>query len=95
MFGALHLGIFNGNGLNYRGKVGTGFDVQTQKSVFSELKKIKQIDRPIKEKPVDNAKSTWIEPKLFCEVQYASVTKNGTLREPVFIRLRPDLMNEE
>lgn len=94
LFGALHIAISNGKGLNYVGKVGTGFDVQTQKAVFAELKKIKQIDRPIKEKPVDDAKSTWIEPKLFCEVQYASVTKNGTLREPVFVRLRPDLMVE-
>jgi bifunctional non-homologous end joining protein LigD len=95
LFGALHIAISNGKGLNYVGKVGTGFDVQTQRSVFSKLKKIKRIDRPIKEKPVDDIKSTWIEPKLICEVQYASITKNGTFREPVFIRLRPDLMTDE
>jgi len=94
LFGALHLGVQNGNGIEYIGKVGTGFDVRMQKSIFAQLKKIKQIDRPIKEKPIDNSKTTWIKPKLVCEVQYASITENGTLREPVFVRLRPDLMEE-
>ncbi len=61
------------------------------KSVFSELKKIKKAPRAVAEKPIDDAKTVWIEPKLFCEVQYASMTPNGTYREPVFVRLRPDL----
>ena len=29
-----------------------------------------------------------------CEVQFASLTKDGMLREPVFLRLRPDLAPE-
>ena len=40
---------------------------------------------------LDASSTTWIEPVLYCEVQYASVTPNGTLREPVFVRMRPDL----
>jgi ATP-dependent DNA ligase len=32
---------------------------------------------------------------LVCEVQYASLTQDGMLREPVFIRLRPDLTHLE
>ena len=47
--------------------------------------------RPIKEKPVDDAVSVWIQPTLWCEVQYASMTSNETLREPVFVRMRPDM----
>ncbi|MGH7969353.1 MAG: hypothetical protein ACREIC_11565 [Limisphaerales bacterium] len=47
--------------------------------------------RPVKEKPLDNARSVWVELKLVCEVAYASTTQNGMLREPVFIRMRPDL----
>jgi len=50
-----------------------------------------QTKRPIKQKPVDDAQSIWVDPSLFCEVQYASYTNNGTLREPVFLRMRPDL----
>ena len=49
------------------------------------------IKKPIKEKTLDDARSIWIEPKLVCEVQCASRTKDGMLREPVFVRLRPDL----
>ena len=59
--------------------------------MFKELKKVKEIERPIEEKPADDAQTVWIEPKLVCEVQFASLTNMGTLREPVFLRMRPDL----
>ena len=94
MFGALHLGKINGEGLQYMGKVGTGFNQRQMKSIHSDLKKIKQIKRPVKRRPVDDSQTVWLEPRLCCEVQYASLTSEGTLREPVFIRLRPDLVPE-
>jgi bifunctional non-homologous end joining protein LigD len=90
-FGALHVAQANGDELKYLGKVGTGFDDPSMKAVFAELEKLTVIKRPIKEKPLDDARSIWIEPKLMCEVQFASLTKDGMLREPVFVRLRPDL----
>ena len=90
-FGALHLAEANGAELKYLGKVGTGFDNDSFKAVAAELQKVKTIKRPVKEKPLDDARSVWIEPKLMCEVQFASLTKDGLLREGVFVRLRPDL----
>lgn len=91
-FGALHLAQYAGGQLCYIGKVGTGFDDRTLKNVLTEIKRVPQANkRPVAEKPVDNAQSIWLEPLMFCEVQYASLTDNGTLREPVFVRLRPDL----
>jgi DNA ligase D-like protein (predicted ligase) len=90
-FGALHLAQANGDELKYLGKAGTGFDDHSMKAVAAELEKLTPIKRPIKEKPLDDARSLWIEPKLMCEVQFASLTKDGMLREPVFVRLRPDL----
>ena len=93
-FGALHLGEVDGSELKYVGKVGTGFDDHSLKAVFSELKKLTTIKRPIKEKPLDDSQTTWVEPKLICEVQFVSLTKDGLLREPVFVRLRPDLSPE-
>lgn len=95
VFGALQLGEYVDGELAYRGKVGTGFDDALLKSVFAEVKKLKKTRRMIREKPIDNAKTEWVEPKLFCEIQYASLTENGTYREPVFLRLRPDLEVEE
>jgi ATP-dependent DNA ligase len=90
-FGALHLAQIAGEQLKYLGKVGSGFDDSSLKEVAAELKKLKTIARPIKEKPLDAARSMWVESKLVCEVQFASVTNDGLLREPVFLRLRPDL----
>ncbi len=90
-FGALHLGEWEDNDLGYRGKVGTGFTDANMKEVMKELGKLKKTDRMIKEKPLDHHKTTWIEPVLYCEIQFASITKNNTFREPVFVRLRPDL----
>lgn len=90
-FGALHLARPNDNELHYLGKVGTGFDSRTLDAVSAELAKVPEGKRPIKEKPVDDAVSVWLKPTLWCEVQYASMTSNDTLREPVFVRMRPDL----
>lgn len=90
-FGALQLAQPNGEGLHYVGKVGTGFDDKLLKSVRKELQKLEEIERPVDTKPPDDAQTVWLEPKLVCEVQYASWTNNETLREPVFVRLRPDL----
>ena len=90
-FGALHLGQANGSELKYLGKVGSGFDEDSLKAVSSELEKLTPIKRPIKEKPPDEARSVWVQSKLMCEVQFASFTPDGLLREAVFLRLRPDL----
>ncbi|MGH8019817.1 MAG: non-homologous end-joining DNA ligase [Opitutaceae bacterium] len=106
-FGALHLAqkipatmpmagsstkLRAGDGeLTYVGKVGTGFDDRLLEEIVAALKKIAVAGRPVKEKPLDDARSIWLEPKLLCEVQFASRTKDGALREPVFLRMRPDL----
>lgn len=91
-FGALHLAQQDGDTMRYVGKVGTGFDTKLMKEIFAELKSLKQIKRPVKEKPIDDSASTYIEPKLVCEVQYASWTKEKMLREPVFVKMRPDFV---
>ena len=79
------------SGLTYVGKVGSGFDDRSLKLVAAELEKLEVVERPIAEKPVDDTRSIWLKPTLLCEVQFASWTKEGALREPVFLRLRPDL----
>ena len=87
----MHLAQRNGTGLRYVGKVGTGLDDATVKDLYARLKSLQRIKRPVNEKPVDDATSVWVEPKLRCEVQYSSWTKAGMLREAVFLRARPDL----
>jgi bifunctional non-homologous end joining protein LigD len=63
--------------------------------VLTELQKLNVIERLIKEKPVDDPVTVWIEPAMVCEVQFASRVVTGLLREPVFMRLRPDLLPED
>jgi bifunctional non-homologous end joining protein LigD len=94
-FGALHLAQFAEDALKYRGKVGTGFDDKMMGAIFEQLSQLTIKNRPVKEKPLDAAQSVWVEPKIMCEIEYASITPDGMLREPVFKRLRPDLTLEK
>ena len=94
-FGALQLGLYRGKQLVYVGKVGTGFNERAAKTILAELQKAKRGERLIKEKPIDDAVTVWLEPQLVCEVQYASRVSTGNLREPVFVRLRPDKSPED
>ncbi|MEP7145490.1 MAG: non-homologous end-joining DNA ligase, partial [bacterium] len=53
LFGALHLADNIDGEFEYRGKVGTGFDAKIIKEIFLELKTLKEIKKPIKEKVLD------------------------------------------
>jgi bifunctional non-homologous end joining protein LigD len=91
-FGALHIAEKLGEELHYRGKVGTGFDDATIKEILVALKKIE----PLKSIKVigellDKNTSTWLSPELIVEVSYSKLTPDNMFREPVFIRLRPDM----
>lgn len=90
-FGALHLAQRSDGELTYVGKAGSGIDESSLAAVRKELDGLTRTKRPVKEIPSDNARSIWVEPKLACEVRYASLTPDGLLREPVFLRMRPDL----
>ena len=94
-FGALQLGSHRDGTLRYIGKVGGGFNDRELRSIFGELKSAKRAERPVEKKPLDDAQTVWLEPRLVCEVRYASFTPEGTLREPVFLRMRPDLDPED
>ena len=91
-FGALHIAERIGNALHYRGKVGTGFDDATMKEIFDVLKKVETTPKPdVTGKLLDEKISTWLEPVTVAEVSYSKLTPDKMFREPVFIRLRPDL----
>ncbi|HEY3430386.1 MAG TPA: non-homologous end-joining DNA ligase [Cyclobacteriaceae bacterium] len=90
-FGSLHIAEQTSKGLLYRGKVGTGFDDKLIKEISTELKKLKVVTKPVKQKLLDDKVSKWIEPKLMIEVSYSMITKDDMFREPVFVRLREDM----
>jgi bifunctional non-homologous end joining protein LigD len=90
-FGALHIAEETKEGLQYRGKVGTGFDDAMMKMIASKIKELKKVPKPFKEKILDEKISTWIDPLLVAEISYASITRDKAFREPVFVRLREDI----
>ena len=90
-FGGLHIAEKMESELVYRGKVGTGFDDATIKEISLDIKKLKEIKKPITNKVMDEKTSKWIEPVLIVEISFASFTPDKMFREPVFVRLRPDL----
>jgi DNA ligase D-like protein (predicted ligase) len=89
--GALHLGCYHEGRLRYVGKVGTGFNEKQLRSLMAELDGVARAKKPVPQRIPEEAISVWLEPKLVCEVRFASRTREGNLREPVFLRLRPDL----
>jgi DNA ligase D-like protein (predicted polymerase)/DNA ligase D-like protein (predicted ligase)/DNA ligase D-like protein (predicted 3'-phosphoesterase) len=87
VFGALHLAIYTDNNVVYKGKVGTGFDMATLKKYFALFSVVPTTAKPIEDAIEEESRTVWIEPVYRCEIQYASLTPNGTYREPVFVKL--------
>lgn len=90
-FGGLHIAERDGENLIYRGKVGTGFDDALIKEIFKQLKALDKVKKPIPDKVMDEKISIWVEPKLVAEISFSMITKDQQFREPVFVRLRPDM----
>ena len=90
-FGALLLGYYDTDGrLTYAGKVGTGFDQATLRSLRASLGKLDR-DTPAFERghpPV--AGVHWVEPRLVGQIAFAEWTDDGLLRQPRFQGLRED-----
>lgn len=91
-FGALQIAEKVNDEYHYRGKVGTGFDDATIKEIQHAMRHIEKIKKPsVIGKIVDEKISTWLKPELIAEISYAKLTSDKMYREPVFLRLRPDL----
>ncbi len=88
LFGALHLAQMQDDQWQYLGKLGTGFDHEKMREILAQLKALDEIKKPIDDKIEEESRTTWIEANLACEVQFASWTAKGTLREPVFLRMK-------
>ena len=91
-FGALLLGYWDGHAkLRFAGHVGTGFTDRTLSGIRKQLDALKVAKSPFLAQPELNAPTTWVRPALVAEVRYQEWTPGGTLRAPVFLRLRDDI----
>jgi bifunctional non-homologous end joining protein LigD len=88
-FRCLHLAVCEGRGLVYVGTVGSGFDGREQAEIRARLDAARR-PSPAAEGAVGPRTAVWVEPELVCEVRYKEWTRNGNLRQPVFLRLRED-----
>jgi bifunctional non-homologous end joining protein LigD len=77
--------------LVYASHVGTGFDERTLAQLQARLEPLHTRRCPFADKPAVNAPVTWVKPELVAEIGYQSWTEDGSLRAPVFLRLRDDV----
>jgi bifunctional non-homologous end joining protein LigD len=90
--GAVLLGIHDGDGLTYVGKVGTGFSDQARAELLTDLQGLAQDDSPFTSvlSRSETALAHFVRPVLVGEVQYTEWTHDGHLRHPSWRGLRAD-----
>jgi DNA ligase D-like protein (predicted ligase) len=89
--GALLLGYYDASGqLVYAGKVGTGFDTRTLRSLHSELSAIERDTPPFGVGDLPRSGVHWTEPSMVAQVGFSEWTRDGQLRHPRFQGLRRD-----
>ena len=102
-FGALLVGYYEKDRLLFAGKVGTGFNTKLLASLHKMLKGEKRDDCPFADLPSKQGgqwvqgitpgmmrQIEWVNPVFVCQVKFAEWTRDGKLRQPVFVGLRED-----
>src|SRR5215831_5305711 len=89
-FGALLLGLYEGEKLRFIGHVGSGFDGNTQESIGRMLKERAVPLCAFEKVPDANEPEHWVKPELVARVKYSEWTPDRRLRHPVFLGLRND-----
>jgi bifunctional non-homologous end joining protein LigD len=89
-FGALVLGVFDGDDLIFIGHVGGGLSAKSLREIRERLSPLIRTTCPFKVEPKTNTPVTWVKPALVCEVIFHGWTEEGLMRQPVFSRLRED-----
>jgi bifunctional non-homologous end joining protein LigD len=87
--GALVVGAWDGDGLRYAGKVGTGFTVDTLAAFHRRLSPLARPQSPFVDAPRERD-VTWVEPRVVVQLGFTEMTGDGKLRHPVFLGIRED-----
>jgi len=91
-FGSLALAVLENGKLAYGGQVGSGFDSALLKRLSAALEphRVKQPPKLVRASAAPR-QVIWVKPELVCEVKYTEWTRDQILRQPTFLRMRPDL----
>jgi len=91
-FGALLVGYFDETGaLHYAGKVGTGFDTATLRTLSAALARRERRTSPFTGgTPPKERGAHWVTPSLVAQIGFSEWTHDDRLRHPRFLGLRDD-----
>ncbi len=92
--GALLVGVQGDNGLQYAGKVGTGYSTKLRRELFQRLKQ-DSVPKPPVVDPPRVKDGVWVKPTLVAQVRFTEWTRDGKLRHPSFLGLREDKRPQE
>jgi bifunctional non-homologous end joining protein LigD len=103
LFGSLIIGYYEGDQLMYAGNVGSGFNAALLRKLHARFRKIVRDSCPFANLPMSRGtkwgqsltgsemkRCHWLEPQIVCEVKFSEWTRDGRLRQPVFLGLRED-----
>ena len=94
-FSSLVLGVYDAGRLVWAGNVGTGFNEASLEMLAGKLAGLRTAKSPFDQKAAMLRTATWVEPRLVCECKFVEWTREGRLRAPVFLGLRPDKNPED
>lgn len=88
---SLLLAIPGEDGLEYAGRVGTGFSSADRRGILDRLSRSERKTPPVSDVPaVDQRDARWVTPRSVGEVSFRERTSEGRLRHPVWRGWRPD-----
>jgi len=92
--GALLVGVSDGHsaGLRFAGRIGTGMGDQLLSELSERLLESARPDSPFRAEDISAIPSNavWCEPRIVIEAKFTEWTRDGRLRNPVFLGFRPD-----
>lgn len=93
--GALLLGAYRNGKLHYFGHAGSGFSEKGLNDAIDQMKPLFTDKSPFENPPRVPEKIQWVKPELVCEISFAEWTRDGELRQTVFLGWRDDKKAKE
>ncbi|MEX0750598.1 MAG: non-homologous end-joining DNA ligase, partial [Dehalococcoidia bacterium] len=100
-FGGLLVGYYDDDGdLRFASSVGSGLSDVMLDNITTQLRELKTDESPFVNPPTTiggrwaggkAARCFWVKPELVAQVKFASWTRDGNLRAPVFLGMREDI----
>jgi bifunctional non-homologous end joining protein LigD len=88
--GALLLGYYDGDELVYVGHTGGGFTNDELAQMHARLVRLERRSSPFRMPPRTNEPAHWVTPSIVVEVKFNEWTKDGKLRQPIYVGTRDD-----